>query len=74
MVISAVSPKLPPEQIQLATIFNIPIIIVITHIDKVSQSDLKNTIINTKLDLEQSEKIPSVVKTMEEAVLFSVNC
>ena len=55
MVISAEAPMLPPEQIQLATIFNIPIIIVITHIDKVSENELKEAILSTKLALKESE-------------------
>lgn len=41
LVLSAVTAKLNPEPIHLAKVFNLPIIVVITHIDVCSSEQLR---------------------------------
>jgi GTPase len=70
---SALASKVSTEPIQLACAFNLPMIIVVTHIDVVSEQKMRDTIYNVKLALKQMsvEKVVSVIRTTEDAVLFS---
>jgi GTPase len=48
LVLSALTVKLNPEPIRLAKIFNLPMIVVVTHIDVSTPDQLRNFIYSLK--------------------------
>lgn len=73
-VISCTNTNLSTNNLELAKIFNLPLIVVITHIDKLSEGGQLDIIRKIKKILKEhyKEKIASVISRMEETVLFSV--
>ena len=74
-VISCVNPNLTTNNLELAKIFNLPLIVVVTHIDKLGQDAYMDTVRKVKKLLKEhyKHKTPSVIKKMEDTVLFSVS-
>lgn len=74
LVLSALSPRVNPEPLQLACAFNLPLIIIITHTDAVSEQRLRDAVHALKAALRQPglDKVAGVIRSTEEAVLFSV--
>lgn len=60
--------------LELATIFGLPLIVVITHLDQMSKDEEMEAVLRIKEELKRfcPDKTPCVVKEMEHAVLFSV--
>lgn len=54
LVLSAVTSKLNPEPIHLAKVFNLPLIVVITHIDVCRPDQLREFIYNVKVMLREN--------------------
>lgn len=57
----------------LATAFNIPMIIVITHIDMVSENDQREMIANVKEEIKKllPDMAPTIIKDYNSAILAS---
>lgn len=73
-VVSGINKSVNTSSIELAKIFHLPLIVVITHLDMLDKEEEMETVIRIKKTLKQlyPEKAPSVIKEMENAVLFSV--
>jgi GTPase len=74
IVLSAIHPHTGSEPMQLATAFNLPVIIVITHIDLASEQMVREVISYTKNILKElcPEKVPTVITDLESSILMSV--
>ncbi len=68
------SSKFDTDHLRLAKIFNLPLIVVITHLDEMSKDEEIESVFNIKQFLKKlyPDKTPCVIKEMEYAVLFSV--
>jgi GTPase len=62
------------DNLELAKVFNLPLIVVITHLDEMSKDEEIESVYNLKQFLKTlyPDKTPCVIKEMEYAVLFSV--
>lgn len=73
-MISAVNTNLSTNNLELAKIFNLPLIVVITHMDKLKKEMEMEMVLRIKKILKEHyrNKTASVIREMEETVLFSV--
>ena len=65
--------KVTEQHVQMANLFQIPLIVVMTHIDQAKESQIDETLIQMKnvLKSEMPNKFPIIIKTVEDIVLVS---
>lgn len=65
--------KVTEQHIQMANLFQIPLIIVITHIDLAKETQIDETLLYLKnfVKTEMPNKFPIIIKTVEDIVLVS---
>ena len=65
--------KVTEQHIQMANLFQIPLIVVMTHIDLAKESQIDEILMQMKnsLKAEMPDKIPIIIKTVEDIVLVS---
>lgn len=74
-VVSGENKNLSTNTIELANIFKLPLIVVITHLDRLDKSQEMDAVLRVKKVLKElyPYKTACVIKEMEHAVLFSVS-
>ena len=65
--------KVTEQHIQMANLFQIPLIVVFTHLDLANEAQIDDTLIQMKnfLKIEMPNKFPIIIKTVEDIVLVS---
>lgn len=73
-VVSGENKNISTNTIELARLFNLPLIVVITHLDRLDKEKEMEAVLRIKKVLKEQylNKTPHVVREMEKAVLFSV--